>query len=228
VAKFQTAVCKSILIKCNTHRCTLGDIKGTVLVGILFNDLGDILGVSTILAGHCYAGDNAVLQGQDGHFRHNKVLFVPCQLILILLDSSGQGLLAGLLGSNAELVLGLTVPQIDFQAAFRHRLVLAVFVLVFDLAVLVAEVDECLTQIGIIIGGNLYGKVLAFAFLDDGILQALNGHSGVNTACNGIVLVRCAQLHIIPHHSCGQRLLAGILGGNVEHIIFPATGQIDF
>ena len=64
MAKFQTAIGKSILIKCNTHRCTLGDIKGTVIVGILFNDLGDILGVSPILAGHCYAGDNAVLQGQ--------------------------------------------------------------------------------------------------------------------------------------------------------------------
>ena len=228
MAKFQTAICKSILIKCNTHRCTLGDMKGTVLVGILFNDLGDILGVSTILAGHCYAGDNAVLQGQDGHFRHNKVLFVRCQLILTLLDSSGQGLLAGLLGSNAERILFLYIAQINGQAAFRHWLVLAVFVLILDLAVLVAKVDECLTQLGIVVGVNLYGKVLAFAFLDDGILQALNGHRGVNTACNGIVLVRCAQLHIIPLHSCGQRLLAGIFGGNAERIIILVTAQIDF
>ena len=228
MAKFQTAICKSILIKCNTHRCTLGDIKGTVLVGILFNDLGDILRVSTILAGHCYAGDNAVLQGQDGHFRHNKVFFVRCQLILILLDSSGQDLLAGLLGSNAELFLNLTVTQTDFQAAFRHGLVLAAFfVLILDLAVLVAEVDECLTQLGIIIGGNLYGKVLALALFDDGILQALNGHSGVDTTRNGIVLVRRAQLYIIPHHSCGQLLVTGIFGGNAERIIFPATGQVN-
>ena len=229
MAKFQTAICKSILIKCNTHRCTLGDMKGTVLVGILFNDLGDILGVSTILAEHCYAGDNAVLQGQDGHFRHNKVLFVRCQLILTLLDSSGQGLLAGFLGSNAELVLNLTVPQIDFQAAFRHRLIRAGFVLILDLAVLVAKIDDSLTQLGIVLGVNLYGKVLAFAFLDDGILQALNGHSGVNTACNGIVLVRCAQLHIIPHHSCGQLLVTGIFRRNAEFIIFVVTvTQTDF
>ena len=142
--------------------------------------------------------------------------------------SSGQLLLAGLLGSNAELALNLTVPQIDFQAVIQHGLVLAVFVLVFDLAVLVAKVDECLTQLGIIIGGNLYSKVLALALFDDGIIQALNGHSGVNTACNGIVLVRRAQLYIIPHHSCGQRLLAGIFGGNAEFIIFVVTAQIDF
>jgi len=88
-----------------------------------------------------------------------------------------------------------------------------VFVLILDLAVLVAKVDECLTQLGIVIGGNLYSKVLALAFLDDGILQALNGHSGVNTACNRIVLAICAHFHSIPHHSCGQRLLAGFLGG---------------
>jgi len=231
VAKFQTAICKSILIKCNTHRCTLGDIKGTVLVGILFNDLGDILGVSTILAGHCYAGDNAVLQGQDGHFRHNKVLFVPCQLILILLDSSGQGLLAGLLGGNAELVLGLTVPQIDFQAAFRHRLILAVFVLVFDLAVLVTEVDECLTQLGIIIGGNLYSKVLALALFDDGILQALDGHSGV---VSGGITVLCRHIHIIAHGesdafclvvlTCGQGELAG--RPTVKHFAIGHCGLV--
>ena len=228
MAKFQTAICKSILIKCNAHRCTLGDMKGTVLVGILFNDFGDILGVSTILAGHCYAGDNTVLQGQDGHFRHNKVLFVRCQLILTLLDSSGQGLLAGLLGSNAERIWFFYLAQINGPAAFRHGLVLAVFVLILDLAVLVAKVDDSLTQFGIVLGVNLYGKVLAFAFLDDGILQALNGHSGVDTTRNVIRLAIFAHFHIIPHHSCGQRLLAGIFGGNVEHIIILVTAQIDF
>ena len=183
------------------------------------------------LARHCmgvsYAGDNAVLQSQDGHFRHNKVLFVLCQLLLTLLDSSGQGLLAGLLGSNAELALNLTVTQTDFQAAFRHGLVLAVFVLILDLAVLVAKIDDSLTQIGIVLGVNLYGKVLAFAFLDDGILQALNGHSGVITACNSILLVRCAQFLSIPHHSCGQRLLAGIFGGNAELILILCISQIN-
>ena len=50
----------------------------------------------------------------------------------------------------------------------------------------------------------------------------------MDTACNGIVLLRCAQLHIIPHHSSGQGLLAGIFGGNVEHIIILVTAQIDF
>ena len=187
MAKFQTAICKSILIKCNTHRCTLGDVKGTVLVGILFNDLGDILGVSTILAGHCYAGDNAVLQGQDGHFRHSKVLFVLCQLILTLLDSSGQGLLAGLLGSNAERIWFFYLAQINGPAVLRHGLIRTVVIQIFDFAVLIAKVDSSLTQLGIIIGGNLYGKVLAFAFLDDGVLQALNGHSGgITVLCGNI------------------------------------------
>ena len=98
MAKFQTAICKSILIKCNTHRCTLGDIEGTVLVGILFNDFGDILGVSTILAGHCYAGDNAVLQGQrvadrsigvelptgmEGDVIHNCGIFHNKELVIV-------------------------------------------------------------------------------------------------------------------------------------------------
>ena len=125
-------------------------------------------------------------------------------------------------------MLNLTIPQIDFQAAFRHGLVLAVFVLILDLAVLVAKVDECLTQLGIVLGVNLYSKVLAFAFLDDSILQALNGHSGVNTVCNSKVLVRCAQLYSIPHHSSGQLLLTGIFRRNAEFIIFVVTAQIDF
>ena len=143
--------------------------------------------------------------------------------------SSGQLLFSGIFRRNAELALNLTVTQTDFQAAFRHRLVLAAFfVLILDLAVLVAKVDECLTQLGIVLGVNLYSKVLAFAFLDDGILQALNGHSGVNTVCNSKVLVRCAQLYSIPHHSSGQRLVTGIFRRNAEFIIFVVTAQIDF
>ena len=109
--------------------------------------------------------------------RNRIVLAICAQLHSIPHHSCGQLLVTGLLGDNAERIIILVTGQINNgQAVFRHGLVLAVFVLILDLAVLVAKVDECLTQIGIVLGVNLYSKVLAFAFLDDGILQALNGH----------------------------------------------------
>ena len=91
--------------------------------------------------------------------------------------SCGQILVTGFLGGNAERMIIIVTGQLNGQAVLRHGLVLVVFVLILDLAVLVAKVDECLTQIGIALGVNLYDKVLAFAFLDDGILQVLNGHA---------------------------------------------------
>ena len=160
---------------------------------------------------------------------NSKVLFRRAQLHSIPHHSSGQRLVTGIFRRNAELALNLTVTQTDFQAAFRHRLVLAAFfVLILDLAVLVAKVDDSLTQLGIVLGVNLYGKVLAFAFLDDCIIQALNGHSGVNTACNVIRLAIFAHFHSIPHHSCGQILVTGIFRRNAERIIILVTAQIDF
>ena len=156
----------------------------------------------------------------------NGIVLVRCaQLYSVPHHSSGQGLLAGLLGSNAELVILCAVIQVDFQTIGRHILpVIAVLILYF--AVLTAKVD--FTLAGIILGVNLYGKVLAFAFLDDGIFQALNGHSGVDTIRNVILPVPFAQFHSIPFHSCGQHLVTGIFRCNAEFIIFIVTAQIDF
>ena len=107
----------------------------------------------------------------------NGIVLVRCaQLYIIPHHSSGQLLVTGIFRRNAEFIIFVvTVTQTDFQAAFRHRLVLAAFfVLIFDLAVLVAKGQD--TGTGAARMGKGHGK-LCRVFCFDLTLQTVDGHA---------------------------------------------------
>ena len=181
------------------------------------------------------------------------VLAIFAHFHIIPHHSCGQILVTGFLGGNAERMIIIVTGQLNGQAVLRHGLVLVVFVLILDLAVLVAKVDECLTQIGIALGVNLYGKVLAFAFLDDGILQALNSHADllckvtvlatfglfvghqiilIRTRQVQILLIICfcifGQLTAITGVSTLNRHLTGVVLGHINLSIFLKINIADF